>query len=321
MNISLPQISSKFELHYFFNDNSHTMDAVIRNKCEKELLNIFKQVSYIFDIPINIESEAIKEGGVKERWNLFGRNAKQITAISTLIIAITGVVSLFSASERNDLKKTDLNLSIQNRQLENKILKAKFSKIDISSVNIEEMKDYIVIANNDIKIIKYKSNYYSNLENCDKVTQINFKALDNKNKKIGDERIVKKEDFHKFILKTDDLPSEKDNEAIIEIVSPVLKKRNFKWKGIYQEEPISFDMKDVNFKNSVIQGYTFKNGTFIKCVLEKSRKLDESGEIEISGYAVSRVIEISNDIETIKTPQGKKYIHKKEFKDKQMELF
>ena len=43
MNKELLYKASKMELHYFFSDRSHQMDAFIRNRCETELLAIIKE--------------------------------------------------------------------------------------------------------------------------------------------------------------------------------------------------------------------------------------------------------------------------------------
>jgi len=32
------KVASKLELHYYFSDESHSMNAIARNKCEHELL-------------------------------------------------------------------------------------------------------------------------------------------------------------------------------------------------------------------------------------------------------------------------------------------
>ena len=37
--------AEKLELHYFFEDESHFMNAFIRNKCEADLLAIAKEVA------------------------------------------------------------------------------------------------------------------------------------------------------------------------------------------------------------------------------------------------------------------------------------
>lgn len=54
--------ANKLELHYYFRDNSHSMNAFVRNQCEKELLAIYKEAITLFNIDIEIESEAFNEG-------------------------------------------------------------------------------------------------------------------------------------------------------------------------------------------------------------------------------------------------------------------
>jgi hypothetical protein len=70
--------ANKIELHYFFRDETHTMNAFVRNECEKELLTIFKEVILSLDIEVDVESEAFKEGGLKEIWKFLGKNGVQI---------------------------------------------------------------------------------------------------------------------------------------------------------------------------------------------------------------------------------------------------
>lgn len=49
----------KLELHYFFYDiDSHSMDANLRNACEKELLALFAECASILGVNYKIESEA-----------------------------------------------------------------------------------------------------------------------------------------------------------------------------------------------------------------------------------------------------------------------
>jgi hypothetical protein len=73
--------------------------------------------------------------------------------------------------------------------------------------------------------------------------------------------------------------------AVIEIIAPVLKEGNYKWKGIYDGLPISFWMIDAEFKNSVFQKQlTFQHGSCINCVFNIQRKFNEIGEVKITGY-------------------------------------
>jgi hypothetical protein len=81
-------------------------------------------------------------------------------------------------------------------------------------------------------------------------------------------------------------------------------------------------MKDSTFKQSVIaEGIEFKNGTFIDCVLEISRKINEVGEIFNSSFSVLTVLKKHYENVIIETPQGKKYRQEKEAEKNQLKLF
>ena len=84
------EIGQKLELHYFFTDNSHSMDAIVRNECEKELLALFRECSVILGVDFKIESEAFSEGGLKEIWRFFGS-----TQVATSLVILTIILSRY----------------------------------------------------------------------------------------------------------------------------------------------------------------------------------------------------------------------------------
>jgi hypothetical protein len=101
---------------------------------------------------------------------------------------------------------------------------------------------------------------------------------------------VHRDKFHAFIINNTDLPPSYDDEAEIEIISPVLKGKRIKWRGIYNGALIGFLVKDKEFNESVSQSkVAFKAGYKFKCLLETRRRLDESGTEVVAGYAVIRV--------------------------------
>ena len=55
-------LTNKLELHYYFSndDKTHSMDAVIRNKCEYELLQIISTISKELNVQIKTETEAYR---------------------------------------------------------------------------------------------------------------------------------------------------------------------------------------------------------------------------------------------------------------------
>lgn len=134
---------------------------------------------------------------------------------------------------------------------------------------------------------------------------------------------VKREQFDHFILRSDELPTIKDNRASIEIISPVLKDSKYRWKGIYGKtgETIDFYMQDEEFKKQMFDDkVSFTSGMCIDCVLEISRKLSELGEVVNVSYVVTTVIRTRFDkLETV-TPQGKRHLRKLEAEKKQLTL-
>ncbi len=92
------KIAEKLELHYFFEDNSHFMDAFIRNKCEAELLAIAKELAELLDIQVELDSEALAEGGLIDFIKV---QVKKHPFLSSLFIGILiNVISDYLTSDR-----------------------------------------------------------------------------------------------------------------------------------------------------------------------------------------------------------------------------
>lgn len=313
MQIDFSNIPNKLELHYSFADDSHTMDAIIRNDCESELLAIVNEITSLLEIDINIETEAYAEGGLNELWSLVSEN-KYVVGIITGILINTLSKYLTKDREYSELQKQELRLNIE--KIKKELKESKGEKPDIN------LEDSATAFNGIIKIIKHKSNFYKNLNEYPKVTKVTTVLLSHDNHPINDPIIIERKDFEKFILKTNELPPVRDENATIEIISPVLKKENYKWKGIYNREVVSFSMKDIEFKHDVINSdIQFKNGICIDCVLEYSREISGLGEIQNSGYTVLTVLRQHNEGITTETPQGKRYKTKIEMEKWQLPLF
>ncbi|SKC24245.1 hypothetical protein, partial [Alkalitalea saponilacus] len=151
-NVSIYSNAKKIELHYCFNDESHTMDAVIRNKCEHEFLEIVKHVSTLFNVELELESEAFTEGGLREWWSLTIKKNPTLAAI--IIGVLINVLSNYITTDQelNDLQKQELRLSIEKLKQD-----LEENKEEAPTIHIENA---IFIINNDIKVQKHKSNFY-----------------------------------------------------------------------------------------------------------------------------------------------------------------
>lgn len=322
MNSLISHNAKKLELHYFFNDSSHSLDAIIRNKCEYELLAIIKEVTTILNVELDIESEALLEGGLKDVWKFLGKNSGQIAIIISIVALILSRVPL----ENKEFKRLQIEnekLEQIERQLNIEKLKQELDKSESSeevNINIEEV---VEIFDENIKIKKHKSNFYFSIKKSFKVTHISTTTYTENNEKIN-EYFIEKPKFDDFILESDNLPIKIDDNAAIEIISPVLKKGKYKWKGIYNKtnSTIDFSMKDKDFKQDVIESNVpFKNGTCIDCILEINQKIDESGEIKQYGYSVATVLRVHDEKVVVETLQGKKYRQQKDADKRQYKLY
>jgi len=314
----------KFELHYYFGDNLHQMDAVVRHRCEGELLKILGEISNILHAPLSIQTEAYAEGGLKEIYSVFKKNqfiAGVLTAVVTGVLINVLSEQINSDKELNKLQKENIRLEIELKKKElyekNKVI----SEGDKGTI-VSIQNDLVFILTNDYRTIRARSEFYKNLLGYNRVTMVSGQQIDANNQPVSEAKIVKREQFRNFILTTDELPKELDENAVIELISPVLKRGKYKWRGLYHGEPIDFYMKDDAFKSSIFnQQVSFKNGISLKCVLEICKKMNEIGDIYVSSYSVTTVISYDESGEKVETKQGSKYFRDKAEVASQLNLF
>ncbi len=309
---------NKLELHYYLHEDSHSINAFIRNECEKELLSIFNEVIASLDLKIKIESEAFKEGGLRETWIFLGENSVQLMLVLTIVSIILSRIPI----ENREL----VMLQAKNLKLDNELKRLELQKIKKEVSSEEEISPDVIdrtikILDNDFKITRHKSNFYKKLNADQKVTKFSTTKLDNQSKPIDQEITVDRSQFKNFILHSNELPPNIDENASIDIISPVLKKGSFKWKGFYKGEIINFEMKDQIFNESVLsKSIEFINGTTIKCVLHQKRKLDDTGLEKIYKNKVMTVFEVISSEHDIHTEQGKKYKRLQDQKNNQLKF-
>ncbi|EOK5956616.1 hypothetical protein ACM6XY_000349 [Vibrio parahaemolyticus] len=313
-----PPLANKFQMHYYFGDDSHTMDALVRNRCEAEVIAILTEIAKTLDECILIECEAHREGGLRDIWQLTNANAG-ILSVIVGIAAIAVPLLPKSDSELERLQKEELRLSIEERKLRIQKLKA---EIEADNVHPETVTEVAEVINENYKVITRRSNLFKHLSTYNKVTKLGVNALQPDGRDATPESEVARGNFKRFILSSNLLPVVTVDEAIIEIVSPVLKQGNYKWKGVFDGETIRFSMKDQVFKKDVLdERISFQHGSAIKCALNIHSKLDEVGEVVITGYSVDTVLENINGQKVSQTPQGLAYRHKRTLEKGQGDLF
>ena len=316
MSIPFKETANRIELHYFFSDESLSMNALIRNKCEHNLLGILKEISTVLNAWLKVETEAHGVGGLKERFVLFSSNEflrSFATAVFHYVLPLeVDIEKTVGEENKEDTKQRIDKLRRELRDYE----RDNDTKIDMDNV--------ATVFRNNLKIIKLKSNYYRQLSGCEKVTKFAVQRVNAEGEYLGKPNTINRKRFDTYMLIADTLKPETDEKAVIEIISPVLKTGSYKWKGIYVQtgKIINFYMKDEAFKNEVIsQGIPFKNGTRIECTLESTRKMNEFGTEVVTGYSVQVVTKKLDDETVMEMPQVRTVKKKKEPELKQLDLF
>lgn len=300
--------SNQLQLHYFFGDNSHGFDAVVRNECEKELLNLYHDVAKTLDFKLLVQSEPPKEGGFIELWKFLGENPNQITLIVSAVAIILSRIPV----ENKKLTK----LQIENLKLDNELKKKELRELKLKSKDESEIDDELIKKVVELLLINYKvtwrrSNFYKKIAQYKRIYKISNQRLLN-GEPIGNEREIPQSEFYNYVLSSDELPKNEIEEAIIDLISPVLKSGNFYWKGFYNNEIVNFQMIDPDFKLMVQHGQIpLNNKVILNTILVQDQKIDENGEIKVTKCSVPLVIKYSvNGTEHI-TNQGEMYLKSK----------
>lgn len=309
---------ARLELHYFLRDGVHSMNALVRNKCEAEALAAFAHIAQQLGVTLELESTAFQEGGLREIWTFLGSNNAQLTLLLAIIVLVFSRIPI-SDPEMDALNKEVQKLTIEEKKLNIQKLKREIGKGEINEGAADDAARYL---DGDVKVATRRSNFYRQLLTHDRVTALSFGEIPEGETKPLVEYRVERTVFPLFVQPTDKLAPEVIESAQIEIVAPVLKEGAYHWKGVYLDQPISFAMGDDIFKSDVLMGrVSFQHGAVIECVLNIHRKLDEVGDVHITGYTVSTVLSKSDGGIAHETPQGKRHRFAKKQRAGQGKLF
>ncbi len=286
--MELIEKSDRLQFHYYFKDSSHSINSILRNECEKEILHIYKEISDTLGLQLVIESLPTEEGGFKETWKFIGKNSAQIT----LIISVAAVIISRFPVENKELTQ----LQIENLKLDNEIKRKELEKLNLDFLQEEKelsqqtVIDSVELVNKNYKISWRKSNLYKKLNSYPKVDSVEVLRYDEE-KPIGNPRKISRREFSKFILNTDDLPKLELEKVTIDVISAVIKRGKFRWKGFYNKEIINFLMDDFVFKEQVLKGeINFSNRFSLEVEMTQDRKINQDGNIINTNSVVHKVM-------------------------------
>jgi hypothetical protein len=314
------RMNLKLQFHYWFSDKSHTMDALIHNKCERELLELTKAVAKICGVNIKMETEPSGKGGLKSWLTVTAKSPKKtavtkIALVNTVVAACVATPGQISMSEVGNALLDSLAGKVS-EEAGNEQLQKDIHALKIDFANLLPLLD----QNSVVK--KRRSTFYDLLRKYQKVKSISVALTDETKKPITEEQLVAREEFKSFIVSSNTVAPQIIENAEIEIISPVLMKGKHKWRGMYKGEPISFVMKSDDFMTLVQSGKVeFKSGSTIACTLQIEKKINGVGVERIMGYNILGVASYSENGKTIETPEAKQKQKQAVVSKRQLDLF
>lgn len=312
---------SKLQFHYWFSDKTHTMDALVHNKCERELLELTKAVAKLCGVAIKMETEPSGKGGLKSWLTLTAKSPKKTPtekiALVNALVAAT-VTTPTNASVRGAMESWLDKLLDEKEWDETKrtSLQQDILQLKAAAANLLSPLDQ------DTVIKKRRSNFYDLLRKYQKVKSFSITLTNEAKKSLTEEHQVGREDFKNFIVQSNAVAPQVVEQAQIEIISPVLMKGKHKWRGMYNGSAISFVMKSDDFMEMVQSGKVeFKSGSTILCTLQIEKKINGAGAERIIGYNIVSVNSYSEGGKTIETPEAKQKQKQNTVSKRQLDLF
>lgn len=163
----------RFQTHYYLANESHAMDAFVRNKCEAELLAILQEVCAIVGSSIKVETVPSEEGGLKEYWKILGENGPQISATFTILTFVLAVITAglsrvpVADPEKDAREKSIQELTIEEKKLaieEKRLALEKLrNEVKEGAITPETLESAAMAAEQNLKIQSRRSNFYRQL--------------------------------------------------------------------------------------------------------------------------------------------------------------
>lgn len=315
------RIIRKIQFHYWFSDKSHMMDALVHNKCERELLELTKVVAKICGVSIKMETEPSGKGGLKSWLSISAKLPKKTPAMKVALIntLVAASVATPSASSAQVVVDAWVNQLMSDKEM-NDAPRVQLQQ-ELSQLK-EQATALIPRVDQNTIIKKRRSNFYDLLRKYEKVKNFSVTLTDDAKKSVTEEQLIARDTFPQFLITANTSVTEIIELAPIEIISPVLVKGHHKWKGMYLGSAISFAMKSSDFMELVQSGkIEFKSGSMIHCTLEIEKKMNGAGIERIKGYNILGVSSYSETGKTIETTEGKQKQKQNVISKRQLDLF
>lgn len=314
------------EIHYYLTDNLHSIDAALLHKCEGEALSAFLYIAEQLGFDVILEATVATEGGYRQIWK-FVKNPKNLgvtTVLATTLIGgatvatsllntlVTAAVAIWVAPAKPNADLEALQAELLRKSIEEKALEIKAKTLayeealeqrsqkktpqeseqanGAGDATQDRRSESQLSLQTDLRVVTRRSNFYKLLLPYRRVTGIGYGWIAPSDETLTEHRYVDRREFIDFIRPIETVEPRTVPDAVIQIVAPVLRDSELKWRGIFEDSSVAFDMKDNDFKSGILKkGVQFQNGDAITCLLHIKYKINEVGEKVIAGYEVQTV--------------------------------
>ena len=277
-------------IHYFLqNPTLHQLNARLVNSNQANIISIIELISAELGFEVDIDVLASKEGGLKDILRLKPKTTADRWVMGACAIILTILSNIVSDFLTQDKELTQLQKEYYKARLEKIKQNEQVSEKQQHEIDkIKQRIDNLESTDTAIKIKRKRSVIYTQMNDNSQIISFAMEEY-TVNEEIKTLGKVDKKDFCKFITEQKK-DVEIDEDATIEIISPVLNNSKYKWRGNYHDEVIEFSMKDKEFKNKILsEDLQFGSNNILSAKLEIRKNIDEDGNEKISGYAVLEV--------------------------------
>lgn len=307
-----PLEAKTLEIHYYLDDGTHAIDAKAFYACQQELIGLIDYVTKQLSVEVDIKTIVRKEeGGVIEYLSILTEHFNIVKLGVAYLAGVLGPGLKEGAKQIITHYVTQILKSKEKKKIESLKLQKKKLKQEKEIAELEEdTKNKQFSPENEVAVQKRRSKFYSLAKSVAPLSAIKFGV---KEEARSTEYLwsvsVSRGEFDKYITASTEIEPIEDDDALIEVVAPVLtkEKRKNKWRGVYGSNgSIPFSVSDRAFLKKVwSRQIVFSNGSTLHCVLDISREVSTDGIIKHS-YDVVEVFDVLDDGMTKPLPPRKK---------------
>jgi len=135
------QNGPSLEVHYYLRDGLHSMDALVRNRCEAEFLTAVSYIVRSLGAELQFEATVPTEGGFRDIWRVLVNKDNQSVVVPALTAILTAVlaqaVAVWNAPAKPDKELERQQLEINRLTIENWKLQNQRSELELKKLQRE----------------------------------------------------------------------------------------------------------------------------------------------------------------------------------------